>query len=134
MSKVHVENLRRGGLNLRYGVCLKAKSVTPVDAEAWDKCKADQYTRHYLDVQEIRVVSVREPVAEGEKPAAVVEKPVDWADLSAKDAIAKVKECSDLEGLEALYDKDDRTTVQEAVSSRVDELSDADDDEDGDEG
>jgi hypothetical protein len=122
MSKVHVQNSRKGKLKLRFGVTLPGKAVTPVDADDWAKCKGDPVTRHYLDSQEIKVM----PTPSGETKSPEVDAgPVSWAKLNAKETIAKIKECDDVDGLEALYDEDNRSTVEDAIMARLEDLKES---------
>ena len=146
-----VDNSGRGTLNLRFKVSLKP-GVNKVDSDAWDQCKKDDITKHYLSSRQVRVVSGdAKPTAKPEPPpvaesnaAAVVSfmsKGDDDADdgdevenedvigdpetllkMNAKDAIAFVKGFSNYEQLEAMLEVDERSTVAAAIEKRLSEL------------
>lgn len=128
---VHVENTGRGKLNLRYGVKL-APGVNDVDPESWDKCKVDPITQHYLQSQQIRVVSGLAPAsprpAEDPVPPPMPTEPelpdlpVSLEEMKAKEAIAFVKESDNYQALELMLEHENRSTVKAAIEDRLDEL------------
>lgn len=137
-----VENSGRGTLNLRFKVSLKP-GINEVDSEAWEQCKDDGITKHYLGARQVRVVSgdasksaskpkasTPAPVAQPEpepdvpepEPEAEPEHPV-LCDMSAKDAIAYAKVCDDYDFLEqSLEEGVERPTVAWAIEKRLIEL------------
>ena len=109
-----IENKRRGTLRLRHGVTLPP-GCTDVDDAAWEKCRDDSITRHYLAAGEVVVVAPSPP------------KPVDVASarhprMPARDAIAAVRCMTDAEMLGLMQQAETRSTVVAAIAERLEEL------------
>jgi hypothetical protein len=127
---VRVENTGKGKLNLHHGVSL-APGVNEVDSAAWDKCKQESLTQHYLGQQIVKVVSGSsvEPTV---KPKASAQKPEvepgtqSLSGMKAKDAISYVGQCEDFAALEEWLDMEDRSTVVSAIEKRLQQLEEDD--------
>jgi len=79
---VKVKNHRKGGLNLRFGVKL-SPGENDVDPEAWEHCRRDPITLHYLQAHDIEVIVTHSQAptaktsAASTPVAAEVEAPID---------------------------------------------------------
>lgn len=128
---ISLENNGQGKLNLRFGVSL-APGVTDVPEDAWEKCKSDPITKHYLSTLQVRVVSgsampaatpqTRSGPAKTAEPDTPPEADFDLADMKAKEAVEFVKHCADVKLLEVALLYESRTTVLKALNKRLDEL------------
>lgn len=135
---VYVENSGRGPLKLRFGVHLPV-GVTEVDESAWDQCKHDPITRHYLeaakrvrvvsgpiDAPTVNVVSPNQgPETNAPKKRQTESKSVEskeFADLHWRQAVAVVKSCEDHSMLRQLLAAESRSSVQKAIEARLEQL------------
>lgn len=133
---IRVENSGKGPLKLRFGVVL-SPGVNNVDPTAWDKCKSDPITQHYLNpaVGRVKVLGIESSLNNKgpSSPAATHEdenssSPSNGGEeeapkrMSARDTKKYVKTCRSPEVLHKMLEEEDRTSVKDAIEVRLEEI------------
>lgn len=138
---VMVQNFGSGRLNLSGGVSLPPGQIVKIGVRVWEKCLEHPITKFYLSSGQVRVVSGSVEVEPSPKVVAVesphpepdtqpdIPIPEDEKDagdgiagMKAKDAIAYVRDCDNVEELEEMCDVEKRLTVVDAIDDRILEL------------